>query len=111
MSLTVNLFDPTAKYYEEPLYDANITHNLARMAGVAALYTVLWRPDNYSLSTARDLEPYLAAGVLKLKANQELCLQYSPKNGWGTYEDLLKFVESYLAACKEYPDAIVKVYR
>jgi hypothetical protein len=32
-------------------------------------------------------------------------------NGWGTYEQFLPWLEEYLRACEENPDAIVMVSR
>ena len=32
-------------------------------------------------------------------------------NGWGMYEHFVPFVEKYLEACKEYPDAVIEVSR
>lgn len=32
-------------------------------------------------------------------------------NGWGTYKYFVPWLEKYLAACKEYPDAVVEVSR
>jgi len=32
-------------------------------------------------------------------------------NGWGLYEDFVPWIERYLAACEEYPEAIIRVSR
>lgn len=37
--------------------------------------------------------------------------KFNPKNGWGSYGGLVKFVEDYLAACIENPTAKVSVWR
>ena len=37
--------------------------------------------------------------------------KFNPKNGWGSYEGLVNFVDNYLNACYEYPSAEVKISR
>jgi len=37
--------------------------------------------------------------------------KHNPKNGWGDYEGLVRFVKEYLKACIDYPDAEIKVSR
>lgn len=36
---------------------------------------------------------------------------YDSPNGWGTYDNFVPWLEKYLAACEEYPDAEVRVSR
>ena len=93
------------------VYQANITHNLNKMADEAGLYEVLWRPDEVGFTKACQLIPLLVAGLAKLKANPKHFRQFNPSNGWGSYEGLVRFVENYLSACREYPDADVSVWR
>lgn len=93
------------------VYSANITHNLNTMADKAGIYKHLWRPDEIEISRAKDLIEPLTEGLNELKSNPEKYKQYNPENGWGTYEVLVEFVENYLNACHEYPDAGVEVCR
>lgn len=127
MSLDVTL----SRVQKTGVYDTNITHNLGAMASAAGLYEALWRPhrlkpdynipeDDYkaecefednSQTFARDIIPLLEMGLADLKARPEHYAQFNAENGWGMYEHFVPFVENYLEACKEYPDALVEVSR
>lgn len=135
--LTITNDEPSSEVYE-----ANITHNLNKMAQEAGIYTALWRPSelldpekasqireqekvgNYhkaggvfeieqSLPQAhgRDLIEVLTEGLIRLKDEPERFKIFNPSNGWGKYEGLVEFTERYLAACKEWPDAEIRVSR
>lgn len=93
------------------VYWNNITHNLGRMAGQAGLYDALWRPDEHGMQKAGQLIAPLETGLRQLKADPEKFRTFSPTNGWGSYEGLVAFTESYLDACRTYPDAEVRVSR
>ena len=93
------------------IFDVNITHNLTRMADVAKIYGVMWRPDENGIKTAADCIPAMAAGVVFMEANREMLEQYNPSNGWGSYEVLLQVATEILTACRENPDAIVGASR
>lgn len=92
-------------------YSANITHNLNQMAEAAGIYRHLWRPEEIGITTARQLIEPLAAGLDRLLAEPDHFRQWNPETGWGSYEILVEFVRDYLAACEEYPDADVSVWR
>lgn len=93
------------------VYDANITHNLNKMAGAAGIYKHLWRPDEIGITKARELIEPLTAGLAKLNADPGYFEQFDSPNGWGMYKHFVPFVEKYLAACVENPDADVRVSR
>jgi hypothetical protein len=93
------------------VYSANITHNLGRMADAAGLYSYLWRPDEHGIATAQHLIEPLREGLARLQANPATYAPLNPANGWGTYEGLVRFVEQYLHACEQYPQAHVSVSR
>ena len=116
---------------DEQVYWANITHNLGKMADEAGVYEALWRPhrlkEGYNIlesdhqaewkfeeenkTTAKDIIPLLEKGLADLKSRPEHFEKFNSSNGWGTYEHFVTFVEKYLEACKEYPDAIIEVSR
>ena len=98
-------------YEEGQIYWANITHNLNKMASAAGIYEPLWRPDEIGITTASQLIPLLEAGLTKLKANPATYEEYNAENGWGMYEHFVPFVEKYLEACQQNPDATVRVSR
>jgi len=123
------------------LFEANVTHNLGAMAQAAGIYEALWRPAElidpavtaaihaaierhdyhgpdgaFALEAslevyARDIIPYLQKGLARMKDNPALFEAHNPPNGWGAYVRFVPWVEKYLAACLEYPDAIVEVSR
>ena len=93
------------------VFERNITHNLARMADAAGLYTPLWRPELLQATKAADLIGPLESGLATLKADKARFMEYEPENGWGSYGGLVQFAESYLAACRAYPDAQIRVSR
>lgn len=115
----------------EYLYRASITHNLGQMAEKAGIFEALWRPhrlrsdynirqadftaeDEFEASViirAKEIIPYLEKGLADLKARPTYYEQFNSPNGWGLYKHFVPFVEGYLNACKQYPDAIVEVLR
>ena len=93
------------------VFSANITHNLGEMAAAAGIYQHLWRPEELNISRAGDLIVPLTEGLGNLKARSQHFSKYDAPNGWGRYDNLVAFVESYLAACKESPDAEIQTSR
>ena len=96
---------------DDEVYSDNITHNLNKMAEEAGVYECLWRPDEISVETAAQLIKPLRKGLVLLRSNPTRFRKLNPSNGWGDYEGLVSFVRKYLSACKEYPDAVVSVWR
>lgn len=95
----------------EELFWANITHNLGAMAKQAGIYKPLWRPEEIGIEKAGHLIKPLKKGLSLLKQNPEKFMEFNPSNGWGDYDGLIKFVESYLAACVEHPSATIYISR
>ena len=93
------------------VFDANITHNLNKMADAAGIYEACWRPEEIGATKASDIIPILEKGFEDLKARPEYYKQFDSPNGWGLYIDFIPWVESYLNACREYPDATIEVSR
>jgi len=96
---------------KEGLYSANITHNLATMASEAGIYEALWRPEEKGYTHAKDLIKPLEKGLKKLIANPAKYEKFNSPNGWGMYEHFVPFVQQYLEACREYPEAEIEVSR
>lgn len=95
----------------DSVFSANITHNLGRMADAAGIYGIVWRPEENNITTADQLIEPLTKGIETLKADPDKFKTYSSPNGWGKYEDFIPFLEEYLEACKQYPQATVRVSR
>ena len=98
-------------YREVDVFDANITHNLNRMAEEAGVYDALWRPDENGYYVASDIIQVLEDGLAKLLADPDHFKAMNPSNGWGDYYGLVKFVMSVLEACRGNPDAKIRVWR
>lgn len=95
----------------ECFFDANITHNLGKMAAEAGIYKHMWRPEELGLTKAHELIVPIEAGLLAMKANPEFYKEHDDENGWGTYDQFVPWIERYLNACKENPDATIEVSR
>lgn len=93
------------------VYDDNITHNLNKMAEAAGIYKHLWRPDEIGITRANQLIEPLRQGLKLLRSDEKRFRKFDAPNGWGRYENLVRFVEGYLAACEENPYAAVRVSR
>lgn len=107
MSLDVYL----KKTMPTEVYSANITHNLGTMAKEAGIYMHLWRPEEIGITKAAQLIEPLRAGVAAMIAEPARFERHNAPNGWGMYKHFVPFVEQYLAACEENPDADVEVCR
>ena len=94
-----------------PVYEANITHNLNAMAKEANLYYALWKPEEIEAKYAKDIIPFLKAGLKKLLTDPEHYKTFDSPNGWGTYVHFVPFVQKYLEACMQNPNAIIEVDR
>jgi len=103
---------PTMKEEETTeAYSANITHNLGRMAKACGIYEMVWRPEDCGITQASQLIEPLKLAIAKLKADPVHFKQYNPKNKWGDYDAFLGFLERYLQACCDEPNASVSVSR
>ena len=104
-------FQREDEYETNEGYSANITHNLGRMAEEAGIYKHLWRPEEIGISKARQLIEPLSIGVALMKREPERFIALNPANGWGSYDGFVPWIERYIAACCEFPEAEVSVSR
>lgn len=121
MSLDIYLYGPPedqecsecghVRPVQSPLFEANITHNLGRMATEAGIYEHVWRPEEIGINHARELTEPLRSGIERMKADPARFRRFDSSNGWGLYEHFLPFLERYLEACENYPDAEVRASR
>ena len=93
------------------VFDANITHNLGSMAEEAGIYGHLWRPKEIGVTKASQLIEPLRVAIAAMKADPSRFEKHNSPNGWGLYEHFVPWLERYLFACEEYPDADVNVSR
>jgi len=89
----------------------NITHNLGRMAAEAGVYKCLWRPEENGYDLTSEVVPILKEGIRLLEHDPEHFRALGSPNGWGTYDDFLRFLQSVLTACEINPDFVIKVSR
>src|SRR3990172_3399122 len=104
MSLDVSLY-----IGEQCVYDANITHNLNEMAAEAGIYQHLWRPEELSITTAKELIDPLEIGLAKMVCNKSHYEQFNASNGWGLWEHFVPWIAAYLQACRDYPEATISI--
>ena len=97
----------------EVVYDANITHNLNKMASAVSefFYKAIWRPEEMDMKYAQDVVYELRKGVAVLACAPSHLKKLNPENGWGDYEGLLLFVVRYIEACEQHPTALIEVSR
>lgn len=107
MSLDVYLLDSDSN----KVYFANITHNLSKMAEEAGIYECLWNPKKIRVTHAKQLIPFLTAGVTRLATEKAHFEQFNAPNNWGKWENFLPWCARYLQACKDHPEALVRVRR
>ena len=93
------------------VFDANITHNLCKMAGEAGIYQHLWRPEEIGITVASELIEPLTKALADMKARPDHYQKFDSPNGWGKYIHFVPWVESVLEACKQHPDAQIDVCR
>jgi hypothetical protein len=117
MSLDVYLYEPLhcphcqGDLKGEQIFEANITHNLNKMADVAGIYKHLWRPEEIGITRAFQLIEPLQTAIAEMEADPEKFKQYDAPNGWGLYEHFVPWLQKYLRACKETPGAWIAVSR
>jgi len=91
------------------VFDSNITHNLIEMAVQTGVYYPLWHPEIIGAHKAKDIIPFLEAGLRILTSDPVGFDKYSAENGWGTFDDFFNWLADVLQACKEHPDADIDV--
>ena len=96
-------------------WHGNMTHNLKEMARECrierdpqykclSLYDLLWR-DEYPWEVSHsEYIQYLKAYLIILTDEPERYKQFNPSNGWGTYEQLVEFVRSFIHALIDMPE-------
>lgn len=104
MSLDISL----TAVVETEVFDCNITNNLIDMAKEAQIFECIWLPGDLKIQSAKELVAPLSAAVKRMKDDPERFKVFNPPNGWGAYDSFLSFVERYLEACIQYPDATIR---
>lgn len=97
--------------YYALLHHLNITHNLVPMAMKCGIYEYIWRPKENDINEACQLLKPLETALEVLLYYPSEFKSLNPENGWGSYDNLVRSLESLLDACKEHPSATIEVYR
>ena len=103
--------DVTLTLRGKTVFDANITHNLNKMASACGVYYACWRPDEINCTKAKHILPMLKDGIEVLKADPEHYKKFDSPNGWGLYIHFLPWLEEYTHACEQNPEAKISVSR
>lgn len=88
-----------------------MTHNLAYMADRAGLYVPVWTPEQIGIIKAAQMIEPLRQGLAQLKASPDIFRCMEPRNGWGTYDSFVEFLQQYLDVCERNPDATIRTCR
>ena len=92
-------------------FSANITHNLTTMAEALGIYECLWNNEKVGVKTAGQLIKPLKTAIKSMKDDPEKYKKFNAKNGWGTYNDFLPWLEDLLDACQESPESKIDFLR
>lgn len=96
----------------DEFWHGNITHNFREMAKNCKvhnwpldvnLYDQLWRDESPDKEDIGDYKVYLILCLNELESNPDKYKQYNPSNGWGTYEQLVEFIRSFIHALIDMP--------
>ena len=93
---------------EVEIFEANITHNLGKMASEVSnkFYLAVWHPERLGITTCSQLYNYLYDGLFELKSKPDYYRQFENPE-WGRYEDFIPWLEKYLKVCQENPDGVI----
>lgn len=97
------------RVFTEEFFSANITHNLIDMADAAGIYALVWNSEKSGIDKAAQLIKPLTDAIALMKSDPARFEAFNSPNGWGLYKDFLPWLERYLAACIQYPEAKVSV--
>jgi len=90
--------------------EANITHNMTKMAGALGVYEALWHPEvMVDINKASDLLPIVEAALQEILMSPGKYKKYESVNGWGTTDWMTGFLDKVVKGCKEFPDAKIEV--
>jgi len=96
---------------EGVVFSSNITHNLNKMAMACGVYYACWRPEEIHCKKAKHILPMLEKGVELLQDYPAFYRTFDSPNGWGLYDNFLPWLIQYTNACKDYPEAKIRVSR
>lgn len=93
---------------ETEVVSRNITHNLNKMWIEAGVYKALYESEG---KKAEEVLPILSEGLIKMINRPEHFKQFNSPNGWGTYDNAVKWLSDLVVEFQKYPDGIIGVSR
>lgn len=106
MSFWIYLYDGDPAKEENEVFVSNMTINLSQMWWGAGIHDEIRKSSG---KKAKDVDEALTNGLRRMRADPEIYRKMSSPNGWGTYEQALKFLEELVRAVQCYPDATIMV--
>ena len=103
MSLDISI---TAKR-EMIIYDTNITYNLADM-----YYKCIDKEKGFKKldgMNCKEALPIINNAIQEMLNNADDYRKLNPKNGWGSYEGLLKALQEMRNCCENNPDGTIDI--
>ena len=94
--------------YRETFFSTNITHNLGPMFNEADVYKILWHGDGM---IAGEVLPKLETALMLMRADPPRFKKHNAPNGWGLYENAVPWLAEIVAACREYPQGVLRCSR
>lgn len=88
------------------VFSSNMTHNVSSMWDLAGCYDEIYNSQGRN---AKEILPKLEKGLEKMKKFPKAFETLNAENGWGTYENAVKFLEEIIEACKENPNSEISI--
>ena len=89
------------------IYDTNVTYNLADM-----YYKCIDKEKGFKKldgMNCKEALPIINRAIQDMLNNANEYRKLNPKNGWGSYEGLLKALQEMRNCCENNPDGIINV--
>ena len=86
----------------------NITHNLKAMWIEAGVYEALYKSEG---KRAKEVLPMLREGLAQMHNRPLYFKQFNSPNGWGTYDNAVKWLSDLVVEFQKYPEGIIEVSR
>ena len=96
--------------FGEEVLNLSITHNLSTIAKEVGIYQFLWLSSEFGIETAEQLRKPLVYAVQLLSHTKDY-RRFEPANGYGTVEDLVRFLNDLYSVCIKHPQATVRTDR
>lgn len=106
MSINIYVRVPMDEPYDQELFSTNITHNLTGMWRAAGFYDELYNSEG---KTCAEVVEAIQNGYQDMRDHPEKYRQYSAKNGWGTYEQALPWLEKLIREFERYPKGRIHI--